>query len=222
MIIQAPTFRIAIDNPPLGKSAHTACDYTAFQVFGLTSLPLFRSAEPASPKPLVASTFETDPDYCRYTFYLKQFYWQDGTLLRAEDYARALTMLIRGRLSPFRLFLRDLKGYDEARKKDTAAIPGIHAKDDTLTLELEAPNALLPQILTCISFSPLHATFNQASAGPYRLVNGRPGGEITLHANPHFPTEGITAAGQVLDEIRFRVISDRYRNVDATVHDKIT
>jgi len=211
--------RIAIDAEPVGSDIGTAADYTALQVFGPTALPLFRdeaapvvpnltSAKQARVVPLGALGFEVADGGCAITVWLDDHIFSDGRRVSVTDYARGFARRLVDSTAPWRVFLRDLVGYEPGaggNAKGLADVPGLVVHRDRLTFRLRRPNYRWPQVLCCPAFSPEHPSDLRRTAGAYHVANVS-AAEVRLSANPD--------ARAHLPDLTFLLIPDRYVGVN--------
>lgn len=177
--------------------------------------------------PALAESWEIEPDYKTYRFYLRQnARWSDGSPLTAHDcvfsFRRILSPTLGTPLGWFSYNIEGAKALAQGQTQDVDSL-GVKVIDDhTLEIKLATPSANFLQILTYMAFVPLpedhikkHGAWNErtndwdkpehiVSNGPFQLKSQHPGQSCTLERNPYY----WDAENVQLNGIIFQTISD--------------
>jgi len=164
----------------------------------------------------LASSYRVSDDFKTYTFFLRDSYWSDGSLVTAQDFEEtwktALTPAYSSANTNLFYFIKNAKkAYLGTISIDQIGVKALDNK--TLRIELEKPNPHFLNVLINSIFSPVHKsmrydpvdTKHLVSSGPFLLNKYLFKDQIILHKNPHYwNTSQIH-----LDEIDYYIIRDQ-------------
>ena len=181
----------------------------------------------ASPRPGVASRWETSSDGLTWTFHLRpDARWSNGDPVTAADFEWSCRRMLSPRLGSgyaYMLFiLENAEAYNRAQVDDFSKV-GVKALDaHTLQYRLRVPTPAFLAMLCHSSWFPVHratieahgaidARFsrwtrpgNHVGNGPFRLVEWNPNAYVRCEANPHY----WNAAANGLKGVWFHVIDN--------------
>jgi oligopeptide transport system substrate-binding protein len=162
--------------------------------------------------PGLAEHWETSPDGCVYTFYLRtNLQWSTGEPLTADDvvysWIRALSPATASDYAGQLFYLKNAEGFN-AGKITNAAEVGVRALDPlTVRAELNHPTPFFLDLCTLPALSVVpRQTIEQFGdawlkarplpvSGPYDLVCWRPNDKIRLQKNPRYWDAANTRSG---------------------------
>ena len=159
------------DAPPLTRDIAALSDQTSLRLFTLSTFPLTTlSHDTHDIEPLGAKGWEVSSDKRKFTFHLRDnIYWDDGTPITGEDYARGIHTIISYPRKRFRHLFVDVRGFASVSAEQ--GLTGLSWTDDTVTFALRNANALFPMLLSFIGASPRHATLPHMQAGAYDIID---------------------------------------------------
>jgi oligopeptide transport system substrate-binding protein len=173
----------------------------------------------AVPIPGAATHWESSADARTWTFHLRNHVWSDGVPVTANDFVFAWRRLLDPKnAAPYAYYIYFV---DNARAINDGKLPterlGIEAQDDkTLTIHLNEPVPILPQLLMHQTTYPVprHVVLakgkdwvkpeNYACNGPYVFKEWIPNDHVTMVKNPRF----YDAAHVRIETVNYFPISD--------------
>ena len=179
-------------------------------------------------KPMVAESWESNGDATVWTFKLRSgVMFSNGDPVLPSDFKygweRVVTRSMASSLSYHLTQNARIKGAKEMLEGAGTELTGVRADDAglTLTVELEAPLAFLPTVVSHLVFSPMNKrTVSQVADqtayeqgvmignGPYRMAEPwQHGRSITLVRNDTY-WGGLNAHKAYIDRIEFRISKD--------------
>lgn len=196
------TLRIATAEPQTldpGIISDDTSVFVASQLFeGLVALDAESNVLPAA-----AENWEIMDAGKRYRFRLRDGqHWSDGSAVNAEDFAfawrRALKLSGRSPVAKFLFVIKNARKFASS-KTDRSSELGVHVLDPlTLEVELEAPIAYFPHLLTHPVAFPLPSDRTDdpdrdwyglpvnVSNGAFQLIDVARGDRLELQRNPHY------------------------------------
>lgn len=150
---------------------------------------LYRNGPNGKPIPSLAESVEISPDGLHFTFHLKKTFWSNGDPVTAYDFEHAWKWMLtptNPALYSDRLYV--LKN-GKLVHQDKASVEwlGVFAKDsDTLVVELEEPCPYFLDLLTQMSFYPIHRTNPDSTNGPFLLDEYVQDTHLKLIKNPSY------------------------------------
>ncbi len=158
--------RMSIHTEPPTMDSRRATDTTSINLIHMCFEGLLREDGPG-----VASRFEASDDKMRYTFYLRDAKWSDGTPVTAFDFADTWTTILSPNFpSEFANELFVIKN-GRAFKAGKAAKEDLGIKvidDKTLEVNLEHPTTYFTQLVATSYFFPYK---NDVGNGPFKMVS---------------------------------------------------
>jgi len=193
-------------NPFVGYSG------TSYEIFHLNYDFLVGYNTDLSPRPELATSWETSPDGKVWTFKLRQgVTWQDGEPFTAKDVAFTYNYIIKNNLTAFTSYTNSIK---KAVAVDDFTVQMICSKPKANMLRLWIP--ILPEHIWSkvpgdkagqdyINKPPIVGT------GPFQTVEVKKGNYIKLVKNPHYWVEGKPTINELVIAI--------YQNPDTMTQD---
>jgi oligopeptide transport system substrate-binding protein len=171
------------------------------RILGDMFMGLTQNAPDGSPRPGMATSWETTPDGLTWTFHLRQAVWSDGVPVTAGDFVFALRRLMDPKTASqyayLLYFIRNAEAVNDGRAPLTAL--GVQAADDhTLRIFLTHPVPYLPQVTMHQTFYPqpqhVYARWGDAWSNPQHFVSNGAyvlkrwafGDRVTVVKNPRF------------------------------------
>ena len=146
--------------------------------------------EVAAAPPRVSADLKT------YTFTLRKgFRFSTGAPVTADAFARAITRALEPAMhSPGARFMLDIVGATAVRSGRSAAVSGVDAHGRTLTVHLAHPSPDFASRTTLPFFCAVPPNLPAdpegfgviPSAGPYTVVEYRPGERVVIRRNPYY------------------------------------
>jgi ABC-type oligopeptide transport system substrate-binding subunit len=198
-ILDKNTLRIAVDALPYEKSLHRISDYSGAQIYSKLALPLFRERG-ESIECLAANSYKWSSDALTLRVTLRNdLFWTNGEQVTAHHYIRGLKHVCRDVGNRFRTVLSDVCGFSDFASSKCDRI-GIEAlSENELLFSLKNRSRYFLYYLTLIVLSPLHATDNGQTAGPYYMYH-RSKKSVSLKVNTHY---NIDRSHERFEEIVF-------------------
>ena len=151
----------------------------------------------------------------RYTLFLKQAYWSDGSLITAEDIVACWkSMLSPSFPSVNAYFLYPIKNAKNAKNGLISVDElGVFALDSsTLVIKLEHPNPSFLKMLAFTTFFPIKTTLDEplkVFSGPFCLDEWKHNDYIVLKKNPFFWNKDKVQ----LEKITIQIVSDEHTSL---------
>ncbi len=209
------TLRIAFAYDPLSIDPRkcndpVSCNFCFMLYEGLTHLNPDGTTALA-----VANKVEISKDLKTYTFYLKQTFWTDGSLLTAHDFEASWKSILDPQCTSSSGHL--LFPIKNAKDVKTGHLPieklGVQALDnEILIVTLERPTPYFLNLLAYCSFFPIHPNNingiihkdSVISNGPFKLGYWNYNDEASVRKNSNY----FAAHKVILDEIHISIIKD--------------
>lgn len=146
----------------------------------------------------LAESYTVSPDGLQYTFKLRNAYWSNGDPITAEDFVRTYQQIIHPTFPgcyAYQLYV--LKNGRTIREgKLTVDNLGVRALDSrTLEFTLEHPTPYFLNLLTCVTYFPIHPFASLKSkwrrsppptSGPFTLQSWKHSGDLVVRKNPYY------------------------------------
>jgi len=186
-----------LDPNLIGESAGNAI---AQQMFDTLLIPAPGNTEPL---PGMAEKYEVSKDGLTYTFYIRKgAVWSDGKPINANDFKyawlRGLAPATASKNAQQLWYIKGAKPYNMGKNKDPNSV-GITVKDDhTLVVQLEAPAAFFPHLITYVAYAPVpkHAVDKHGKLwtrpenivvnGPFIMTEWTPRAKLVMKKNPKY------------------------------------
>jgi ABC-type oligopeptide transport system substrate-binding subunit/DNA-binding SARP family transcriptional activator len=193
--------RSILDQPPLTLDPTVVFDSGGWLLIDQLFSGLLELTPELEAVPDVARSWEVSPDGRRYLFHLRDdARWSDGVAVTAEDFCCAWKRRLDPAIaSPMASYLYDIRGARAFHQREThnPETVGVRALDNlTLEVELEAPTAYFPLLITNQYPVPRHVVETHGAAwtdpqhivtnGPFRQESRRPDGSMVLVRNPRY------------------------------------
>lgn len=221
---------------------HLMLDFPGiFVARGLFEGLVLLDPETLEPQPGVAEKWTISEDGKRYTFYLRDCCWSDGTPLVAQDFIRSIQRILTPSVAaPMANLAMCIQGAGPfyAGKADFSAVAVRALDDHILEIVLEHPTPYFLSMLAHPLFSPVleknlsdFGNFlsrdsrwthpgNMISNGPFHLKEWSIGDHLTIERNRQYWNDKANA----IDEVIFYPIGDdhsefnafQYKNLDIT------
>lgn len=169
--------------------------------------------------PAVAEKIAISDDLLKYTFYLREARWSDGTPITAFDFVQTWKDILHSNFpSPNAHLLYPIRNGERAKRGEVSEKEiGIRALDHrTIEVYLEQPTPYFLDMISFAIFHPVNQAVNMRNPrwaegrprefvcnGPFRLKEWQRNHTIILEKNPYY----WDAANVELDEIHISLIS---------------
>ncbi|ANY21384.1 Periplasmic oligopeptide-binding protein precursor [Tsuneonella dongtanensis] len=119
--------------------------------------------------PGMAERWESNADFTKWTFYLRDAKWTNGDPVRAQDFVyswqRILSPELGGEYAPMLYVIKNAEAYNTGKLKDFSQV-GVKALDDrTLEVTLGGSTSYFPLMLQHYSFFPVNPRAVEAHGG---------------------------------------------------------
>lgn len=163
---------------------------------------LMRIEPDGKPSPAIAESYKVSKDLKKYTFFLRECYWSNGSKVTAFDFEYSWkTTLSPNFTTPFAYMFYEIKNAQAVKEgKLPMEELGITVVDDlTLAVELEYPTPYFLELLNHTIFSPvnhlldkIHPQWSSQDGdayicnGPFKLKKYIPSHSFELEKNPQY------------------------------------
>lgn len=190
------------DEPP-GMDSAKITDTISFLLINNTMEGLMRIGEGDKPIPGMAEKYDVSEDGTKFTFYLRDAKWSDGSPVTAGDFEYAWKRVLNPETAAayayIMYFIKGAEDYNTGKNTDPNSV-GVKALDDkTLEVQLGAPAPFFIGMTAFGTFMPLKQEFVTAQGdkyatepenlifnGPFMMSEWLHDQRVTLVKNPNY------------------------------------
>lgn len=208
------------DEPP-GMDSATITDTISFLLINNTMEGLMRIGEGDKPIPGIAEKFDVSEDGTKFTFYLRDAKWSDGSPVTAQDFEYAWKRVLKPETAAtyayIMYFIKGAEDYNTGKNTDPNSVAVRALDDKTLEVELGAPAPFFIGMTAFGTFMPVKEAFVTAQGdkyatepenlifnGPFMMSEWLHDQRVTLVKNPSY----WDADTVKLEKITFDVVKE--------------